>query len=89
MNRFEQLIEYAINDEEQKAQELFHEIVVEKSRQIYENIMAEEADEDLDEAKDEEDLDEGEEEDDACGRTNRPLVEHRHGIAGHLFAEPE
>ena len=63
MNRFEQLIEYVINDEEQKAQELFHEIVVEKSRQIYENIMAEEADEDLDEAKDEEDLDEGEEED--------------------------
>ena len=49
MNRFEQLIEYVINDEEAKARELFHDIVVEKSRQIYENIMAEEADEDLDE----------------------------------------
>ena len=61
MNRFEQLIEYVINDEEQKAQELFHEIVVEKSRQIYENIMAEEAEEDLDEGE-EEDLDESEEE---------------------------
>jgi hypothetical protein len=42
MNRFEQLIEYVINDEEQKAQELFHDIIVEKSRQIYENMMAEE-----------------------------------------------
>jgi hypothetical protein len=43
MNRFEQLIEYVINDEEHKAQELFHDIIVEKSRQIYENMM--EADE--------------------------------------------
>ena len=42
MNKFEQLIEYVINDEEAKARELFHEIVVEKSRQIYEDIMAEE-----------------------------------------------
>jgi len=61
MNRFEQLIEYVINDDEQKARELFHDIVVEKSRQIYEDIMAEEAeeieegaDEELDEAADEE-----------------------------------
>ena len=60
MNRFEQLIEYVINDETQKARELFHEIVVEKSRQIYEDIMSEEADEELDEAADEE-LDEAEE----------------------------
>ena len=57
MNRFEQLIEYVINDEEAKARELFHDIVVEKSRQIYENIMAEEADE-LEEAADE-DIEEG------------------------------
>ena len=42
MNRFEQLIEYVINDEEHKAQELFHDIIVEKSRQIYENMMADE-----------------------------------------------
>ena len=60
MNRFEQLIEYVINDEEHKARELFHDIVVEKSRQIYENLMAEEAEEELDEAADEE-LDEAEE----------------------------
>ena len=63
MNRFEQLIEYVINDEEAKARELFHEIVVEKSREIYENLMAEEAEEDLDESKDEEELDEAAEED--------------------------
>jgi hypothetical protein len=44
MNKFEQLIEYVINDEESKARELFHDIVVEKSREIYENLMAEEAD---------------------------------------------
>jgi hypothetical protein len=31
MNRFEQLIEYVINDEEAKARELFHDIVVEKA----------------------------------------------------------
>lgn len=74
MNRFEQLIEYVINDEEAKARELFHDIVVEKSRQIYENIMAEEAEdieegqEELDEAADEE-LDEAAEEelDEAMG----------------------
>jgi hypothetical protein len=48
MNKFEQLIEFVINDEEAKARELFHDIVVEKSRQIYENLMAEE-DEDLEE----------------------------------------
>ena len=58
MNKFEQLIEYVINDEQAKAQELFHDIVVEKSRQIYENLMQEE--EDIEEGADE-DLEEGEE----------------------------
>ena len=57
MNRFEQLIEYVINDEEQKARELFHDIVVEKSREIYEDIMSEEAEE-IEEGA-EEDLEEG------------------------------
>jgi len=61
-NRFEQLIEYVINDEEQKARELFHDIVVEKSRNIYESLMAEE--ESVDEAKhdDEESMEEAREE---------------------------
>jgi hypothetical protein len=64
-SKFEQLIEYVINDEEAKAQELFHDIVVEKSREIYENLMNEE-EEDLDEAaeedSEEEELDEAKEE---------------------------
>jgi hypothetical protein len=60
-SKFEQLIEYVINDEEAKAQELFHDIVVEKSREIYENLMNEEEEEELDESEEEE-LDESEEE---------------------------
>lgn len=51
-SKFEQLIEYVINDEEAKAKELFHDIVVEKSREIYENLMNEEEDEELDEESD-------------------------------------
>ena len=43
MNKFEKLIEFIINDEDQKARELFHTIVVEKSRDIYESIMDEES----------------------------------------------
>ena len=42
MNKFEQLIEYVINDDEAKARELFHDIVVEKSRAIYEEMMDDE-----------------------------------------------
>jgi len=50
-SKFEQLIEYVINDEEAKAKELFHDIVVEKSREIYETLMTEEEEEELDEAE--------------------------------------
>jgi len=50
-NKFEQLIEFIINDEEDKAKDLFHEVVVEKSREIYENLMAE--DETVEEAVEE------------------------------------
>ncbi len=49
MNKYEKLIEYIINDEEAKAKELFHEIVVEKSRDIYESIMDEEMIDEVDE----------------------------------------
>ena len=42
-SKFEQLIEYVINDEAEKAKSLFHDIVVEKSREIYENLMNEES----------------------------------------------
>ncbi len=55
MTKFEQLLDYIVNEEHDKANELFHEIVVEKSREIYENLIAEEEqDEDMDEAADEE-----------------------------------
>lgn len=48
MNKYEQLIEHIINDEEGQARALFHEIVVEKSRDIYESLMDEEyAEEDI------------------------------------------
>jgi len=40
--KFEQLLDFIVNEEMDKANELFHEIVVEKSRDIYENLIAEE-----------------------------------------------
>ena len=41
MNKYEKLIEYVIGNDNAKAEELFHEIVVEKSRDIYESLMDE------------------------------------------------
>ena len=40
-NKFEQLIELFIAEDEQGAKDLFHEIVVEKSRDIYEGLVDE------------------------------------------------
>jgi hypothetical protein len=84
-NKFEQLIEYVINDEEDKARELFHEIVVEKSRTIYEEMMKkdelEEAEHDkddekkVDEAKDEHDDKEKMEESDLGGDQADDLID--------------
>ena len=42
MNKYEKLIEYIVNDEQAKAKALFHDIVVEKSRDIYESMMDDE-----------------------------------------------
>ena len=55
-NKFESLLELLINEENDKAEALFHEIVVEKSRDIYENladgeVKAEAKEETKDEAK--------------------------------------
>ena len=48
-----------VNEESEKANELFHQIVVEKSREIYENLIAEEEEEEeMDESADEEEMDE-------------------------------
>jgi hypothetical protein len=47
--KFEKLMDLVINEDSDRAKELFHEIVVEKSREIFESIMAEEMEDDLDE----------------------------------------
>jgi hypothetical protein len=65
--KLEQLLDLIINEETEKANELFHAIIVETSKEIYENLIAEEDDEEeMDEAKesDEEEMDEAKEEDD-------------------------
>jgi len=81
-SKFEQMLEYLISEEEDKAKELFHQLVVEKSREIYENILAEdfavyeeddeeektdEAKEDDDEEKVEEASDDEEQQDEGFG----------------------
>jgi len=54
-SKFEQMLEYLVNEDQTKAKELFHQIVVEKSREIYENLLAEEMEEDdVEEAREEE-----------------------------------
>ena len=56
--KFEQLLDLLVNEDMEGANALFHEIVVEKSRNIYENLIAEEEDEEMDEAADDEEMDE-------------------------------
>ena len=51
-NKFEQMLELLVNEDKEAAEKLFHEIVVEKSRDIYEGLL--EDDKDVDEATDEE-----------------------------------
>ena len=43
-SKFEQMLEHLINEDEQKAKELFHDIVVAKSREIYETLISEDFD---------------------------------------------
>lgn len=45
--KFEQLIDLIINENEEQARSLFHDIVVEKSREIYESMMADEMEESM------------------------------------------
>ncbi len=74
----QQMLEHLVNDEQAKAEELFHEYVVQQSREIYEGLIEddleeaakEEDDEEVDEAakdekeEDDEDLDEAAKSDD-------------------------
>ncbi len=41
MSKFEKLLDLLVNENKDEAEKLFHEIVVEKSREIYEGILAE------------------------------------------------
>ena len=54
LNKFEEMLERLINEDKAGAEELFHEIVVEKSRDIYESLLE---DEEVDESDDEDDND--------------------------------
>ena len=42
MSKFEKLLDLLVNEQKDEAEKVFHEIVVEKSRQIYEGILADE-----------------------------------------------
>ena len=53
----EQMLEHLVNDEKEKAEELFHEYVVSKSREIYESLIEDELEEEKDEDEDKEDED--------------------------------
>jgi hypothetical protein len=44
-SKFEQMLEHLISEEQDKAREIFHQLVVEKSREIYESILAEDFEE--------------------------------------------
>ncbi len=58
-SKFEQMLEHLVNEDQEAAREIFHQIVVEKSREIYETILSEDfneakdQDEEMEEAKDE------------------------------------
>jgi len=71
-SKFEEMLELLVNEDKEGAEALFHEIVVEKSRDIYESLLedeeVDESDDEVEEASDEEvdesdeDLDEADEE---------------------------
>jgi len=48
-----QMLEHLVNENQEKAEELFHDYVVAKSREIYESLIEEEMEEEVDEATEE------------------------------------
>ena len=58
MSKFEKLLDLLVNEQKDEAEKLFHEIVVEKSRSIYEGILADEEAETTEESADNVDADE-------------------------------
>lgn len=63
--KIEQMLEHLVNDDVTKAEELFHEYVVAKSREIYESLIDSEIEEAAEEDEEEEDLDEAAEDEEA------------------------
>ena len=59
--KFKKMLEFLVNEEKEAAQELFHEIVVEKSRNIYESLLESDY---KDDDMDDEDLEESDDFDD-------------------------
>jgi hypothetical protein len=79
MNKYEQLIEAIISEDEAQAKELFHQIVVEKSRDIYESLMDEEStdvDSDTEELADDVEADEVSEEFDITAEEAKSLMDY-------------
>ena len=75
-SKFEKMLELLVNENKEAAEELFHEIVVEKSREIYESLLEEEQeDEDIDEAADEDDDDVEESSEDDLDESDDDLEE--------------
>ena len=59
----QQMLEHLVNDDQAKAEELFHEYVVTASREIYESLIDSEI---AEEEKDDEEMDEAAKDDDAA-----------------------
>ena len=61
----QQMLEHLVNDDQAKAEELFHEYVVTKSREIYESLIDSEIAEEEEKDEDDEDMDEAAKDEDA------------------------
>jgi hypothetical protein len=55
INKIEAMLEKLVNEDKAGAEELFHEYVIEKSREIYENLLEDDL-EGVEEATDEKDV---------------------------------
>lgn len=95
-SKFEQMLECLINEDQEQAKILFHQIVVAKSREIYEGILSEdfsrmedsEEDEDMDEAVDSEEDDTfGDEAEDDFGAEDESEPDDIGGDAGDDFID--
>ena len=63
-NTLSQMLEHLVNDEQQKAEELFHEYVVARSREIYQDLIESEISEEEKEDDEDEEVDEASDQDD-------------------------